>query len=156
MAYLLLYVDDIMLTASSSQLMQRIITKLKDEFPMIDSGTLSYFLGISTNFDKYGVFLCQENYAAEILNRAGMMECKPCQTPVDLKSKLEEEADPKVSNPTLYRSLAGALQYLTFTRPNISYAVQQVCLFMHDPRESHFHALRRILRYIKTGPTQTS
>ncbi|GJR93545.1 ribonuclease H-like domain-containing protein [Tanacetum coccineum] len=54
-----------------------------------------------------------------------------------------------VSDPTLYRSLAGALQYLTFTRPDISYAVQQVCLFMHDPREPHFAALKRILRYVR-------
>ncbi|GKF74017.1 ribonuclease H-like domain-containing protein, partial [Tanacetum coccineum] len=52
--------------------------------------------------------------------------------------------------PTLYRSLAGALQYLTFTRPDISYVVQQVCLCMHDPQEEpHFYALKRILRYVK-------
>nr|GFB13903.1 NBS-containing resistance-like protein [Tanacetum cinerariifolium] len=52
------------------------------------------------------------------------------------------------SYPTLYRSLAGYLQYLTFTRLDISYDVQQVCLHMHDPRESHFSALKRILRYV--------
>ncbi|GJR95146.1 ribonuclease H-like domain-containing protein [Tanacetum coccineum] len=49
----------------------------------------------------------------------------------------------------LNKNLAGALQYLTFTRPDISYAVQQVCLYMHDPREPHFSALKRILRYIR-------
>ena len=48
-----------------------------------------------------------------------------------------------------YRSLAGALQYLTFTRPDIAYAVQQVCLHMHDPREPHLVALKRILRYLQ-------
>lgn len=48
----------------------------------------------------------------------------------------------------MYRSLAGALQYMTLTRPDISYAVQQICLFMHDPREPHFNALKRIIRYI--------
>jgi hypothetical protein len=52
-------------------------------------------------------------------------------------------------DPSLYRSLAGALHYLTFTRPDISYAVQQICLFMHNPMEAHMHALRRILRYIQ-------
>nr|GEW32253.1 ribonuclease H-like domain-containing protein [Tanacetum cinerariifolium] len=51
-------------------------------------------------------------------------------------------------DPTLYRSLAGALQYLTFTRPDISYAVQQICLYMHDPRDPHFNALKCILRYV--------
>ncbi|GKB98455.1 ribonuclease H-like domain-containing protein, partial [Tanacetum coccineum] len=69
-------------------------------------------------------------------------------TQVDTESKLGSDGDP-VSNPTLYRSLAGALQYLTFTHPDISYAVQQVCLYMHDPREPHFTALKRILRYVR-------
>ncbi|GKF58073.1 ribonuclease H-like domain-containing protein [Tanacetum coccineum] len=63
------------------------------------------------------------------------------------QNKLSADGDP-VSDPTLYRSLAGALQYLTFTWPDISYAVEQVCLYMHDPREPHFSALKRILRYI--------
>nr|GEZ78014.1 ribonuclease H-like domain-containing protein [Tanacetum cinerariifolium] len=54
-----------------------------------------------------------------------------------------------VKDPTLYRSLAGSLRYLTFTRPNITYAVQQVCLYMHDPREPHFSALKWILRYVQ-------
>ncbi|GJZ08306.1 ribonuclease H-like domain-containing protein [Tanacetum coccineum] len=60
-------------------------------------------------------------------------------------SKLSADGDP-VSDPTLYRSLAGALPYLTFTQLDLSYAVQQVCLYMHDPREPHFSALKRILR----------
>ncbi|GKC07972.1 ribonuclease H-like domain-containing protein, partial [Tanacetum coccineum] len=70
--------------------------------------------------------------------------------PVDTESKLGADGDP-VSDPTLYRSLAGALQYLTFTRPDISYAVQQVCLYMHDPREPHFSALKRILSVVFLG-----
>ncbi|GJZ41746.1 ribonuclease H-like domain-containing protein, partial [Tanacetum coccineum] len=56
---------------------------------------------------------------------AGMLNCNPCRTPVDTDSKLSADGDP-VSGPTLYRSLAGDLQYLTFTRPDISYVVQQV------------------------------
>uniref|UniRef100_A0A0E0E2C1 Reverse transcriptase Ty1/copia-type domain-containing protein n=1 Tax=Oryza meridionalis TaxID=40149 RepID=A0A0E0E2C1_9ORYZ len=52
-----------------------------------------------------------------------------------------------VADPTDYRSLTGALQYLAFTRPDISYVVQQICLHMHDPREPHLAALKRILRY---------
>lgn len=54
-----------------------------------------------------------------------------------------------MSDPSLYRNLAGALQYLTFTRPDIAYAVQQVCLFMHNPREPYFNFLKCILRYLK-------
>ncbi|GJS33084.1 ribonuclease H-like domain-containing protein [Tanacetum coccineum] len=73
--------------------------------------------------------------------------CNPCKTLVDTESKLGFDGDP-ISDPTLYRSLAGALQYFTFTRPDISYAVQQICLYMHDPRDPHFTALKRILRYV--------
>nr|GEU41314.1 ribonuclease H-like domain-containing protein [Tanacetum cinerariifolium] len=66
------------------------------------------------------------------------------QIPVDTESKLGDGGTPVV-DPTLYRSLAGSLQFLTFTRPNITYAVQQVCLYMHDPWGPHFSALKRIL-----------
>ncbi|GJS89418.1 putative reverse transcriptase domain-containing protein [Tanacetum coccineum] len=77
-----------------------------------------------------------------------MVNCNPSRTPVDTESKLGDDGD-LVSDLTLYRSLEGSLQYLTFTRPDISYAVQQVCLHMHDPREPHFFALKRILRYVQ-------
>ncbi|GKA29613.1 ribonuclease H-like domain-containing protein [Tanacetum coccineum] len=77
-----------------------------------------------------------------------MVSCNPSRTPVDTESKLGVDGDP-VSDPTLYRSLAGLLQYLTFTKPYISYAVHQVCLHMHDPREPHLFAFKRILRYVQ-------
>jgi len=85
----------------------------------------------------------------EILDRAGMAECKLCSTPVDTNPKVVAANGAPVSDPTDFRSLAGALQYLTFTRPDISYAVQQVCLHMHDPREPHLASLKRILRYVR-------
>ncbi|GJR18254.1 ribonuclease H-like domain-containing protein [Tanacetum coccineum] len=141
-------VDDIVLTASSTALLQRIIASLHAEFSMTDLGPLNYFLGVSVTRNTSGMFLSQQKYATEVLERAGMLTCNPCRTPVDTDSKLAAAGDP-VSDPTLYRRLAGALQYLTFTRPDISYAVQQVCLFMHDPREPHFSALKRILRYVR-------
>nr|GEU92102.1 peroxidase 31-like [Tanacetum cinerariifolium] len=116
-AYLLLYVDDIVLTASSETLLHQIIR----------------------------MFLSQCNYAIEILERAHMVNCNPTRTLVDTESKLGDDGDP-VSNLTLYQSLAGSLRYFTFTRLDISYAVHQVCLYMHDPREPYFSALKRILR----------
>ena len=150
-AYLLLYVDDIALTASSPALLDEVISALNSTFAMTDLGPLHHFLGISIIRNAKGTFLHQQNYAADILHRANMTGCNPCLTLVDTKPKLAETMtdSPPVDDPTLYRSLAGALQYLTFTRPDISYAVQQVCLFMHDPREVHLNALKRILRYIK-------
>lgn len=77
-----------------------------------------------------------------------MLNCNPCRTPAYTQSKLDDTGPP-VADPTLYRSLARGLQYLTFTRPDISFAVQQICLYMHDPRELHFHVLKHILRYIR-------
>lgn len=149
LAYLLLYVDDIILVTSSDRLRTEIISSLQMEFPMSDLGPLSYFLGIAVTRTPNYMLLSQQKYAQEILERAGMSSCKPAATPVDTKSKLSANSGSPFRDPTLYRSLAGALQYLTFTRPDIAYAVQQVCLFMHDPREPHFDALKRILRYIQ-------
>jgi hypothetical protein len=85
----------------------------------------------------------------ELLDRAGMSECKPCLTPVDTNPKVAAADGVPVTDASDFRSLAGALQWLTFTRPDIAYAVQQVCLHMHDPREPHLAALKRILRYIR-------
>nr|GFA81940.1 ribonuclease H-like domain-containing protein [Tanacetum cinerariifolium] len=118
-AYLILYVDDIVLIAFSATLLQRIITLLHSEVSMTELGSLNYFLGISAQWST-----------------------------IDTESKLSSDGD-TISDPTLYHSLASALQYLTFTRLDISYVVQQVCLYMHDPREPHFTALKSILRYVR-------
>ncbi|GJT49401.1 ribonuclease H-like domain-containing protein [Tanacetum coccineum] len=97
-----------------------VICWLHQEFSMTDLGSLNYFLGISVTQDSSRMFLSQKKYAVEILEWAGMVNCNPC-----------------------------SLQYLTFTRPDISYAVQQVCLHMHDPKEPHFSSLKRILRHVR-------
>jgi hypothetical protein len=112
---------------------------------MTNLGPLNYLLGISISRDSTGLFLSQKQYALEVLERAHMVNCNPSRTPVDTESKLGDDGDP-ISDPTLYRSLTGSLQYLTFTHPDISYAVQQVFLHMPDPREQHLSALKRILR----------
>jgi hypothetical protein len=78
-----------------------------------------------------------------------MSDRKPCSTPVDTQAKLSKDNRPPVADATSYRSLTDALQYLTFSRPDIAYAVQQVCLHMHTPREPHLTALKRILCYLR-------
>jgi len=115
---------------------------------MKDLGELHHFLGIHVQRSGSGLLLSQHQYMMEILQRAGMSDCKPCATPVDTNPKLSADGVP-VSDPTDFCSLAGALQYLTFTRPDIAYAVQQVCLHMHDPREPHLAAVKRIMRYVR-------
>ena len=116
---------------------------------MKDLGKLRHFLDMHVQQCGDGLFLSQRQYMLDILDRAGMAECKPCSTPVDTNPKVAAADGPPVADATDFRSLAGALQYLTFTRPDIAYAVQQVCLHMHDPREPHLAALKRILRYVR-------
>ncbi|XP_026438563.1 uncharacterized protein LOC113337091 [Papaver somniferum] len=148
-AYLLLYVDDIVLTACNNALLRRFIDLMKREFAMSDLGPLHHFLGITVTRSSSWLFLSQSVYAQDIIARALMTQCNPVSTLVDTNSKLSATSGPAIKDPTLYRSLAGALQYLTFTRPDISYDVQQVCLFMHDPREHHMQALKRIIHYLQ-------
>ena len=82
-----------------------------------------------------------------------MTDRKPCSTPVftpvDTQTKLSADLGDPVADPTAYRSLVGALQYLTFIRSDLTYAIQQVCLYMHDSWEPHLAALKRLLRYVR-------
>ena len=93
--------------------------------------------------------LHQKKYDADIIHRAKMDNCKHVATPTDSKSKLSADDGDPVLDPTLYRSLAADLEYLTFIISNIAYAVQQCYLFMHSPQEPHFNTLKRIIRYVK-------
>ncbi|KAK1668266.1 hypothetical protein QYE76_056425 [Lolium multiflorum] len=135
--------------ANTSTLLASTITSLKTEFSMTDLGDIHHFLGINVHRNTRGLFLCQQQYALEVLDRAGMLNCHPISTPVDTTSKISITTGKPFENPSLYRSLAGALQYLTLTRPDLAYAVQQVCLFMHAPTDAHFQLIKRILRYIR-------
>jgi hypothetical protein len=128
MVYLLLYVDDIVFTVSSTTLMQHTISALKREFAMNDLGPLHHFLGVSVQHQIDGLFLTQRQFALDVLERAGMVNCKPVSMPVDTQAKVSATSGPPVVDPNQSRSLAGALQYLTFTRPDFAYAVQQICL----------------------------
>jgi hypothetical protein len=87
-AYLLLYVDDIVLTASSPNLLQHTTTALQQQFAMKDLGPLHHFLDVSIEQRSDGLFLHQRQYAHDILERAGMSDCKPCSTLVDTQAKV--------------------------------------------------------------------
>ncbi|GKD49660.1 ribonuclease H-like domain-containing protein, partial [Tanacetum coccineum] len=83
------------------------------EFDMTDLGALNYFLGISVTRDSTSMFLSQKKYALKLLHRAHMANCNPTRTPVGTEFKHGSDGDP-ISDLTLYRSLGGGLQYLTF------------------------------------------
>jgi hypothetical protein len=122
-AYLLLYVDDIILTASTPVLLQQLTDRLRAEFALKDLGPLHYFLGIEVVRRPDGFFLHQKKYTHELLDHAGMLNCTPVSTPVDTKAKLSATDGSPTPDASLYRSIVGALQYLTLTRPKLQYAV---------------------------------
>jgi hypothetical protein len=150
--YLLLYVDDIILTVFSTVLLRWTISALQREFTMKDLGLLHHFLSITVERHLDGLFLHQRTYTFDILKCAVMADYKPCMTPVDLQAKLAGDSGPPVEDASQFRSITGALQYLIFTRPDIAYAVQQIYLHMHDPREPHLTAMKRIMRYLQGTP----
>ncbi|KAF5471700.1 hypothetical protein F2P56_008473 [Juglans regia] len=94
------------------------------------------------------MFLSQVKCARDILIRIDLHDSKPIATPMIVSNHLTTDG-PLFHSPTTYRSLVGALQYLTITRPDITHAVNSVSQFMHSPREQHFQAVKRILRYVK-------
>ena len=118
-AYFLLYVDDIIMTASSAAILQQIILRLRDEFAIKDLGALHYFLGIEVVRRLDGFFLHQQKYAHELFEHAGMLNCHPAATPVDTKAKVSALEGSPASDAPFYRSIVGALQYLTLTQPEI-------------------------------------
>ena len=108
-AYLLLYVDDIVLTVSSPGFLRRIISALQQEFSMKDLGELHHFLGTRVQRCGQGLLLSQRQFMRDILERAKMTECKPCSTPVDTNPKVATNGGAPVADASDYRSLAGAL-----------------------------------------------
>jgi hypothetical protein len=149
MAYLLLYINDIILSASTPALLHHLISSLQSEFTLKDMGPVHYFLGVDVRRTSDGFTLSQSAYTQELLERAGMANCNPAPTPVDTKAKSSGIDGAPLKDGSWYRSMAGALQYLTLTRPDIAYVVQQVCLHMHAPKECHGAMLKRILRYLR-------
>jgi hypothetical protein len=77
-----------------------------------------------------------------------MFNCKPYSTPVDTQAKLSKDNGPSVADATAYWSLTGVLQYLTFSRSDIAYVVQKVCLHMRTHREPHLIVLKQIFCYL--------
>ncbi|CAI9279827.1 unnamed protein product [Lactuca saligna] len=146
--FLLVYVDDIILTGNNSETISTFITRLHKEFAIKDLGRLSYFLGIDVLYTSDGLFLTQTKYALDILARAGLLDGKPVYTPLATFEPLIASGE-SFHNPTLYRSLVGALQYLTITHPDLSYAINQVSQFLHAPTMAHFQAVKHILRYVR-------
>jgi histone deacetylase 1/2 len=148
--FVLVYVDDIIVTSSSNKAVNALLQDLSLAFALKDLGDLHFFLGIEVKKINQGIILTQEKYASDLLNRVGLKECKTLPTPLSASEKLSvtegELLGPEDS--TRYRSIVGALQYLTLTRPDIAFSVNKVCQFLHAPTTVHWTAVKRILRYV--------
>lgn len=146
--YLLVYVDDILITGTSPQLVQRVIDTLARKFSIKDMGNLSYFLGIEAVRTKDGLHLMQRKYVTDLLTKTNMLHSKPVSTPMASSPKLTLKSGSPLSDPREYRQVVGSLQYLSLTRPDISYAVNRLSQFMHSPTTCHWLAVKRLLRYL--------
>ncbi|RVW45260.1 Retrovirus-related Pol polyprotein from transposon TNT 1-94 [Vitis vinifera] len=152
--YLVVYVDDIVITGSDQDGIQKLKQHLFTHFQTKDLGKLKYFLGIEIAQSSSGVVLSQRKYALDILEETGMLDCKPVDTPMDPNVKLVLGQGEPLGDPGRYRRLVGKLNYLTITRPDISFHVSVVSQFLQSPCDSHWDAVIRILRYIKSTPGQ--
>lgn len=148
--YMLIYVDDIILTGSSTSLVKQISSQLHSVFALKQLGKLDYFLGIEVHTQPNGnLLLTQSKYIRDLLTKTNMQDAKPISSPMVSGLKLSKEGSDLLPDPSLYRSVVGALQYATIMRTEISYAVNKVCQFMSRPLESHWNAVKCILRYLK-------
>jgi hypothetical protein len=146
--YLLLYVDNIIITENMPTAVTQLIANLASIFELKDLGPFKYFLGLQIDYKSSGFFVHQSKYALDVLSRHNMTTCKPCTSPFVSCSKVSSDVVESLIDPTPYRSLVGALQYLTFTCPDLSFAVNSLCQHMQNPTSAHMIAAKRVLRYV--------
>jgi histone deacetylase 1/2 len=148
---MLIYVDDIIVASSFSAATDALLKALSGEFALKVLGNLHYFLGIEVHQVDDGIVLSQAKYAQDVLSRVGMTHCSGSPTPLSSSEKITAREGDMLGpeDITNYRNMVGALQYLTLTRPDISYAVNKVCQYLHAPTTVHWTAAKRIWRYVK-------
>ena len=129
---ILLYVDDIVNTGSSSDLISIITKAMHQNFQLKDLGPLHYFLGIEVLRTSSSRLLHQSKYTEDLFTLAGIAESKTAPTPMDVGPPTNSN-NRLFDNPTLYRSIVGGLHYLAVTRPEIQYIVNSVSQSMHAP-----------------------
>lgn len=149
----LIYVDDIILTGSSNNVLSQLIATLSHDFPIKDLGNLNFFLGVEVIRTAKGLLLSQQRYISDLLHRTKMTHTKPVHSSMSSSTSLSKFMGSSFSDKTLYRSTVEAFQYLSFTRLDIAFFVNKVAQFMHDPRNDHWSAVKRILRYLKNTVT---
>ncbi|KAJ1700873.1 hypothetical protein LUZ63_000652 [Rhynchospora breviuscula] len=150
----LVYVDDLIVGGNDREAIKKFKKYLGGTFHMKDLGLLKYFLGIEMARGPTGLFLSQRKYTLDILAECRLLGAKPAKTPIEQNHNLSKATGVVMSDPEKYRRLIGRLIYLTFTRPELCYAVHVLAQFMQAPLETHYDAALRVVRYLKGNPGQ--
>jgi len=149
LAYCLVYVDDLIITGNNSVFVASIIDHLGQKFSIKDLGLLHFFLGVEVIPTAAGLFLTQHKYIRDLLAKTNMAGARDVTTPLSTSVSLQLDDGSSSVDSTEYCKVIGALQYLSPTRPDISFAVNKLSQFMHHPTQIHWTATKRLLRYLK-------
>nr|GEW02225.1 hypothetical protein [Tanacetum cinerariifolium] len=144
-----IYVDDIIFAASTPELCDLFAKIMFSKFKMSMMGKISFFLGLQISQSPKGIFINQSKYALESLKKYGFECCHPVDTPMVEKSKLDEDKEGKVVDPSHYCSMIGTLLYMTASRPGLQFAICMCARYQARPTEKHLHAVKRIFRYLR-------
>ncbi|GJX74096.1 retrovirus-related pol polyprotein from transposon TNT 1-94 [Tanacetum coccineum] len=142
------YVDDIIFGSTHPRYTQLFSDLMKSRFEMSMMGEMTFFLGLQVNQSPRGIFINQSNYVLEILKKYGMEACDPVGTPMEIKDKLDLDQNGSPVDATKYRSMIGALMYLTSSRPDIVHATCLCARYQAKPTEKHLKEVKRIFRYL--------
>lgn len=146
--YILIYVDDIIITGTSTSVIKQVTEKLAAKFSLKELGDLSYFLGLGASRTSAGLHLTQTKYITDLLRKTKMTDAKPVATPMSSSQVLTLHSGELLSNPSEYRATVGSLQYLGLTHPDIAFTVNRLSQYMHEPRTLHWEAVKRLLQYL--------
>jgi hypothetical protein len=129
----LMYIDDILIIDNSPTQVASLVAKLNFVFVLRDLERLTYFLDIEVSYHEDSIHLNQTKYVFDLLHRTTMFDTKPVKTPGAVGHNLSKFDGEHMEDASHYRSIVGALQYLTITRPDIAFAVNKACQFMQQP-----------------------
>lgn len=152
--YVLVYVDDLIVTGNSTTAISEFKQYLDSCFHMKDLGLLKYFLGIEVARSPDGIYLCQRKYVLDILQDTFLLGAQPSGFPIEQNHTLASATGSFLTDLASYRRLVGRLVYLNVTRQDLAYSVRVLTQFMQKPREEHWTAALRVVRYLKGTPGQ--
>ncbi|KAK9064777.1 hypothetical protein SSX86_016159 [Deinandra increscens subsp. villosa] len=147
--HLAIYVDDILLTGNDHLEMTALKSFLHNTFKIKDLGSLHYFLGLEIVSHPAGYSMTQKKFALDLLKEFDDPQLPAVHSPLPVHLQLPLNMGDSISDPLQYRRLVGKLNYLTHTRPDLSFAVQFLSQFMQNPKQPHWDAAMYTLRYVR-------